>query len=102
MSDAPELVRGTDGGVLVAVWVVPGSSRPGIDGIHDGRLRVRVAAPPQGGRANREAAALVAEACGGRRGTVVAGAAHRRKTIEVPGIDPAQAGTGLRARGIRL
>ncbi len=82
--------------------MVPGSSRPGIDGLHDGRVRVRVAAPPEGGRANREAARLVAAACGARRGRVVAGAAGRSKVVEVPSVGRPAAVAGLRERGVPL
>ncbi|NNF70019.1 MAG: DUF167 domain-containing protein [Acidimicrobiia bacterium] len=48
----PEITA-TDDGAVFAVWVVPGASRTEINGTHDGALRVRVASPPEGGRANR-------------------------------------------------
>lgn len=72
--------------MLVAVWVVPGAARPGVAGIHDGALRLRVAAPAEGGKANRAAAALVARAFGGRRGEVVTGHAARRKEVLLTGV----------------
>jgi uncharacterized protein (TIGR00251 family) len=80
------LQPGGDDGVLVEVWVVPGSSRSQVGGFHGGALRVRVAAPAEGGKANRAAAALVAEALGGRRGEVVAGHRGRRKRVLVEGV----------------
>jgi uncharacterized protein YggU (UPF0235/DUF167 family) len=101
MGSAASPVRATDGKrALVEVWVVTGSSRPGIDGLHDGRVRVRVAAPPEGGRANREAAAVVAAACGARRARVVAGLAARRKVVEVLGVGPADVRAALRRAGV--
>lgn len=75
----------------VTVWVVPGSSRRVIGPIREGALRVRVTAVPEGGRANREAAEVVARALGARRGEVVAGARGRRKRVLVMGIDTAAA-----------
>lgn len=77
--------------VVVEVWVVPGSSREKIGGIHDGALRVRVRAPAEGGRANRAAADAVAAALGGRRGRVVSGVTSRRKRVRVEGVSPGEA-----------
>ena len=73
-------------GVLVSVWVVPGASRDQVSGFHDGSLRVRVSAPPEGGKANRAVAELVAAHLGGRTGEVVAGHRARRKQVLVAGI----------------
>jgi uncharacterized protein (TIGR00251 family) len=39
--------------VLISVHAVPGAKRSEIVGIHGDRLRVKVAAPAEGGRANR-------------------------------------------------
>ena len=100
MTDSSSPVRAADGGVLIDVWVVPGSSRPGVDGLHGGRVRVRVAAPPEGGRANREAARLVAAACGARRGRVVAGGSGRSKVVHLPAVARATAAARLRELGI--
>lgn len=72
--------------MLVAVWVVPGASRSGVAGIHDGALRLRVAAPAEGGKANRAAAVLVARAFGARGGEVVSGHAARRKDVLLAGV----------------
>jgi hypothetical protein len=82
---SPVLRRHPDG-VLVAVWVVPGASRSGVAGIHDGALRLRVAAPAEGGKANRAAAVLVARAFGARGGEVVSGHAARRKDVLLAGV----------------
>ena len=38
-------------GVAIYVWVVPGVHKPGISGLHGEKVRVRVGAPPEGGRA---------------------------------------------------
>ncbi len=83
-------------GVIVDVWVVPGASRDEVTGLHDGALRVRVAAPAEGGKANRSVARLIARAFGPRRARVVAGHTARRKQVLVPGIAMAAAAERLR------
>ncbi|MDX1691221.1 MAG: DUF167 family protein [Acidimicrobiia bacterium] len=85
------MIRAADGGVVVEVWVVPGASRDEVAGIHDGAVRLRVAAPPEGGKANRAAARLLAEHLGVRRARVVEGHTSRRKGVFVRGVDPATA-----------
>jgi len=95
-------VRTSEGGVLVDIWVVPGSRRAGFDGLHDGVVRLRVAASPEGGRANQEAARTLADATGGRSGRVVRGGASRRKVVQIDGTDVGSALAGLRERGVPL
>ena len=74
-------------GALLEVKVVPGSSRDRFAGRHGEGVRVQVAAPPEGGRANRAAAEVLAAALGvdPRRVTLVAGAASPRKTFRIDG-----------------
>ena len=70
------------------VRVHPGARRPGLVGrLADGSLKVAVAEPPEGGRANRAVEALVAEALALPRGQVkvVAGASSRLKLVEIEG-----------------
>ena len=75
----------------LTVWVRPGSARPGVDGEHDGALVVRVTARAVDGRATAAALTAIADAFGVRRHavTLVAGAASRKKIVEVTGADPA-------------
>ena len=87
MTVPQEVLRPHPDGVLVVVWVVPGASRDEVVGFHGGALRVRVSAPPEGGKANRAAAVLVARVLGGRRAEVVAGDTARRKEVVVFGVD---------------
>lgn len=94
-SDAPgSPFRECARGVRVQVRLTPKSSRtrfldvaPGVDGRAE--LRLAVAAPPEGGRANAAALAWLAAAWKVPKSalTLVAGAADRRKLIEVEG-DP--------------
>lgn len=66
-------------GFEVDVWVVPGSSRDSIDGVHGDALKVRVAAPPDRGRANDAVAALLSEHFGAPA-TLLRGPTSRAKT----------------------
>lgn len=67
----------------------PGASRSGIAGLHGDALKVRVAAPPAEGRANRELLDYLAELLGVARVRIalVKGETGRRKTVIVQGID---------------
>jgi uncharacterized protein (TIGR00251 family) len=73
----------------VAITVSPGAARTELVGRHGDGWRVRVAAPPERGRANRALVELVAELTGVPRDrvAVVAGAAARRKVVDVEGLD---------------
>ena len=77
--------------VRIAVWVRPGSAHPGVGGEHDGALVVRVCPRAVEGMATAAALVAVADAFGVRHPavTLVAGAASRRKIIDVAGADPA-------------
>jgi uncharacterized protein len=77
--------------VRITIWVRPGSPRPGVGGEHDGALVVRVHARAVDGQATAAALAAVAEAFGvrPRAVTLVAGAASRRKVLDVAGGDRA-------------
>lgn len=77
-----------DGSLLIAVKAVPGASRDQIAGRLGDRLKVRVAAPPEGGKANKAICRLLAEALGLRPADVqvVAGQTRPEKTVRVVGI----------------
>jgi uncharacterized protein (TIGR00251 family) len=76
----PEPLSPHRDGVLVRVWVVPRASRSEIVGTHGGRLKVRVTAPPEAGRANEEVARLLGEILG-TRVELQSGATSREKTF---------------------
>lgn len=73
------------------VEVTPRSSRPGVAGRRGKTLRVRVAAPPEKGRANKEVREVVASFLGVARGAVslARGATARRKILEIAGLSAA-------------
>jgi uncharacterized protein len=70
------------------VTVTPAARRSEIVGRHGEGWRVRVAAPPERGRANRALVELLADVLGvpGARVSVVAGRTARRKIVEVEGL----------------
>lgn len=56
--------RTAGGGATIRVKAVPGASRNQIAGVLGDRLKVRVAAPPEGGKANAAILALLAKELG--------------------------------------
>lgn len=99
MSDAIRVSEDGSGGVLIAVKAVPGASRDQIAGALGDRLKVRVAAPPEGGKANRAVCTLIADALGVPAGavSVVAGTSSPEKQVRVQGMDAARVRDRLRA-----
>jgi uncharacterized protein (TIGR00251 family) len=85
MDDA-EWFRPSSGRLLLDVKAIPGSSRSGIAGLRDGALLVRIAAPPERGKANDELRSILARELGLSRSEVVfvSGAASRRKRLSLP------------------
>lgn len=75
----------------LAVKVVPGAKRDEIVGPHGDRLKVRVSAPPEDGKANKAVCALLAEALGVKRSavTVIVGPSSPEKTIRIDGLSAA-------------
>lgn len=67
------------------VQVVPNAGRTAVAGLHDGALRVRLAAPPIEGRANAELLQWLARALGlpRRAVTLAGGDLSRRKRLHV-------------------
>jgi uncharacterized protein (TIGR00251 family) len=70
---------------LLKVKVVPGASRSEIVGRHADGIRVRVAAPPEAGRANQELLDLLAAALGAKRAAlrIVRGETSPQKVVDV-------------------
>jgi uncharacterized protein (TIGR00251 family) len=66
--------------------VVPGASRTEIVGPLGNRLKVRVAAPAEGGKANRALVELLREWLGTRDVEIVAGVSSPEKTVRVFGL----------------
>jgi len=83
--DAPACLSRRGDGVLLQLSVVPNAKRTEVDGLHDGALRVRLAAPPIEGRANQALVAWLAKTMGVAKRDVelVRGEAGRRKQAAI-------------------
>lgn len=93
-------VRATADGCTFAVKAVPGAARDRIAGLYGDAVKVAVAAPPEGGKANARICAVLAAALGiaERDIAVTQGASSPRKTVSVRGVDPATVAAKLLAR----
>jgi len=87
------------GGTLIPIKAVPGASRDEVVGPLGDRLKVRVSAPPEGGKANRAICGLVARELGvaKRDVEVVEGATRAEKVVRVAGVSAASAAQRLNA-----
>jgi uncharacterized protein (TIGR00251 family) len=83
-------------GCVLALAVAPQAKRTGADGLHDGALRVRLAAPPVDGKANAMLLAWLADelGCPRRDLSLLRGDTARRKWVEIA-LPPAQVAAWL-------
>lgn len=85
----------TDGrdGARFMVIVAPRASKTALAGIHDGALKIRLAAPPVDGAANEELAGFLSRLLGVAKSSfsIVAGQTSKRKTVEARGLKPVDA-----------
>lgn len=79
-----------DGAVVLRLHVQPGAGRTAVVGRHGDALKVRIAAPPSGGRANEACSELIAEVLGLKSSQVAltSGQSSRQKRVTVSGIEP--------------
>lgn len=78
--------------MLLWIKVVPGASRDGCAGVIGDRFKVRVGAPPEGGKANRAVCRVIASFIGvrERRVTVESGHSCPQKVVRISGMDAAE------------
>ena len=78
-----------DGTFDIRVHAQPGAGRTAVAGRHGDAVKLRVAAPPEGGRANDALGKLLAETFGvsPSKVTLVSGDRSRRKVFRVGGAD---------------
>ncbi|MDR1059063.1 MAG: DUF167 domain-containing protein [Treponema sp.] len=74
--------------LYLSVKALPGSSRNQLGGVQEGALKVKVAAAPEDGRANRELRGYLAKLLGCPKSGVVlaAGEKSRQKLIRLPAL----------------
>lgn len=89
--------RAADGSVRIALKVVPGAKRGEVVGPLGDRLKVRVAAAPEGGKANKAVCAVIAAALGikAKGVSVVVGLSSPEKIVRVEGVDEKAVRRGL-------
>jgi len=81
-----------DRALTFTVRIVPRASRSEIAGEYNGALRIRIAAPPVEGAANRELIRLLARMFKLPQNAVaiVSGAGSKSKIVRIAGADPAK------------
>ena len=81
------MIRYTEGrgGITFAVRIVPRASASEIVGEHDGALKIRIAAPPVEGAANRELIRFLAKSLKVNQSAVkiISGAGSKNKTVRI-------------------
>jgi uncharacterized protein (TIGR00251 family) len=74
--------------VRLAVYIQPGASRTELAGMHDGMIKIRIAAAPIDNAANRTLIDFIARQLGiaKRKVRIVSGSTQRRKVLEIEGV----------------
>jgi uncharacterized protein len=85
MSEA-EWLKPSSGRIIADIKAIPGAARSEVVGLRDGALLVRVAAPPERGKANEELRSCLARKLGLPKSAVelVSGTSSRRKRLSFP------------------
>lgn len=78
----------------IELKVIPGAKQNGIVGWHGDRLKVRVTAPAEKGKANDAVIALLADALNIAKSniSILSGHGAREKTVEVSGVSERELG----------
>ena len=93
-----DFVRSAEGGTYVKLRVSPGAKSTAVKGLYgEDAVRISVAAPPTGGKANAEIERYLAQLFGTSRANVavVKGASSRDKLVFVSGTAPEDVREGL-------
>lgn len=81
----------------ISIYVQPRASKTEIAGMHDGCIKIRLAAPPVDGAANAALVEFIADRLkiAKSKVRVVTGESSRRKVVEVEGVSAAQLAQAL-------
>jgi uncharacterized protein (TIGR00251 family) len=81
-------IQEINGGVVFKVKAVPGSSRTVVSGLLDGMLKVKIAAPPEKGKANQCLIEFLAKKLGTKKNAVsiMTGQTNPIKQVQVMGM----------------
>jgi uncharacterized protein (TIGR00251 family) len=81
-------IQEINGGVVFKVKAVPGSSRTAVSGLLDGMLKVKIAAPPEKGKANQCLIEFLAKKLGTKKNAVsiIMGQTNPIKQVQVTGM----------------
>lgn len=84
----PVGITEVEGGARFTVYVQPRAKKNQISGVHGEAIKVRVAAPPIDGAADKALTAFIAKRLGVRKSVVriLRGETSRQKVIEVEGV----------------
>jgi uncharacterized protein len=80
----PVFAQRTEEGLVLRLKVVPGASRSQLAGVLGDRLKLRIAAPPEAGKANAAVLALLGQWLGCKDARLLAGLASAEKTVLIP------------------
>ena len=82
------VIQEVNDGVVFKVKAVPGSSRTAVAGLLDGMLKVKIAAPPEKGKANECLIEFMAKELGVKKNAVsiVTGQTNPIKQVQVTGM----------------
>lgn len=88
-SDPPVWARPDGAAWLLDLHVQPGAKVSAVAGVHGGRLKLKIAAPPVDNKANAHLLSWLAAQLGVPKSAVrlVRGEASRQKTVAVHGVD---------------
>jgi uncharacterized protein len=83
--------------IKVEIKVIPNAPRNQVQGLADGVWKIKIAAPPDKGKANQELSSFLADKLGLRRADIelVRGAASRHKVLAINGISQESLGALL-------
>ncbi len=73
-------------GIELRVKVVPGASRSELVGTLGDRLKIRIAAPPEDGKANQALLLLISNWLGTKNVELITGHGNPEKTVRVNGV----------------